>query len=430
MLTKNKQNWRILKLVLIFLSIIVILPSVMAVASFAVTSFSCTPSEVAINDVFSCTAQVRNNGDLAGSVDVITLYSDSNDWLENSNYPQGSGTSVDPSQSIEVTFSGLRSVKSGNNGFSKIMLDDVEDKYVLDNNVKVNVINVVVTVSDSASSAASGASFDSTASVTAGGNIDVSLTFTVNSGGCSIGSQDNPKTISDMSDGNVQSRTWSVTQGSSGDCSYIVNAAATGSGGIATKSDSSSSTVTCSDCDDSGDGSSSSGSGGGDIGSGTTYVLGDLTSTKTVEVKDTENVKFNISGVGHVLTLRNHTETTATFTIRSETQTITLSLGDEKKIDLNSDGISEISVKLKTINIISNKVTLVLTPIAEPMPVGEDGVTGGEEGAESGKEGRLAEAQASLTWLWILIIIIVVIAVIFITLKKKNKKLIFRKIYK
>ena len=178
----KKQIFKKISMKLLFgiLISILVLPFAMAVASFQVTAFSCSPSESVINSVFSCTSTIRNVGDAAGSVSTATLYPDSNNWLENSNYPQSSGTTVNPGETAEVTFTSLRAIKSGNNGFLKIMLDSVTDTYVADNNKKVNVINVVVTVSNSASSAATGASVTSTAEVTAGGNIDVSLTFTNN----------------------------------------------------------------------------------------------------------------------------------------------------------------------------------------------------------------------------------------------------------
>src|SRR3989344_5135604 len=115
-----------------------------AAASFQVTSFSCSPIEVSINSAFSCTATIQNTGDASGNLNTATLYPDANDWLESSNYPQSYGQSVNAGNSISVTFSGLRSTKSGNNGFARIMLDSVTDTYVADNNKKVNVIDVVV----------------------------------------------------------------------------------------------------------------------------------------------------------------------------------------------------------------------------------------------------------------------------------------------
>ena len=82
---------------------VLVMPSVMGAAEFAVNTFSCTPEEVVVNDAFSCTAQIINNGDEAGSVSLATLYPDSNDWLEESNYAQASGTSVDLGERRDIT---------------------------------------------------------------------------------------------------------------------------------------------------------------------------------------------------------------------------------------------------------------------------------------------------------------------------------------
>src|SRR3989338_4414638 len=161
----------------ILLALAVNINFVSAAASFQVSSFPCSPTEVGINSAFSCTATIQNTGDASGTLNTATLYADASDWLESSNYPQSYGQSVNAGNSISVTFSGLRSTKSGNNGFARIMLDSVTDTYVADNNKKVNVIDIVVSVSNSASSAAMGGTVTSTAEVTAGGNIDVSLSF-------------------------------------------------------------------------------------------------------------------------------------------------------------------------------------------------------------------------------------------------------------
>src|SRR3989344_2272685 len=118
-----KSKFLFLILFLIFFSF----DLVGAAADFQVTGFSCSPSEVAVNTLFSCTATIKNNGDSSGSVSIATLYPGGSNWLEDSTYPQSSGESVNPGSSMEVTFSGLRAIASGNNGFSKIMLDYVTD---------------------------------------------------------------------------------------------------------------------------------------------------------------------------------------------------------------------------------------------------------------------------------------------------------------
>lgn len=348
--------------------------TVLAAASFETQSFSCSPSENVINSIFSCTSQVKNVGDVSGSVSTATLYPDSNNWLESSSYAQASGTSVSPGQTTDITFTGLKAVRSGNNGFTKIMLDQVTDTYVADNNKRVNIIDVLVSVTNSVSSAAMNANFDSTTEVTAGGNIDVILTFTVNSGGCSIGSQDRSQTISGMQDGNRQSRTWTVTQGTSGSCSYTVSASATGSGGVASKIDSSSSSVTCSDCTSDSGGSSGTGSGGGGTtvgggggAGGKTYIIGELTTSQLVELAKGDRAKFNISGEEYSLLLSDFSASAAQITLvdNKGTRSYLLQLGERLDLDLNRDGTVETYLKLKSIDLTTGKATFILSKIKE-----------------------------------------------------------------
>ncbi len=400
-----------------------ILPFTSAAAEFAVNTFSCTPEEVVINDVFSCTAQLINNGDAAGAVNTATLFPDDNDWLESSSYPQASGTSVDPGQTVEVTFSGLRATKSGNNGFSKITLDEVTDTYVADNNIKVNTIDVALTVSNSASSAAMSAEFSSTAEVTAGGNIGVTLTFSVSSGGCSIGNQASQKTISGMQDGNKQSRAWTVTQGTSGDCKFTISAAATGSEGVASKTDSVSSTISCTNCPtSSSSSSSSSGAGGsGGLGGVAKYVLGELTSAETLVLGINEKAVFNISGVQHNVLVTNLTETEAKISVQSAVQKFTIVVANDIDVDLDEDEISDINIKLKSINILTKKATLIVTPVNLEKRAADKGEEGkGDEGAGTPSAGeaigKIAEKLKEFNFLiWIIIgVIVAVIAVLYL----------------
>ena len=257
------------RIIVLFALILFLLPSVFAAANFEVTAFSCSPNEVKVSEQFSCTATVQNSGDASGTLNTATLYSDSNNWLESSSYSVTVNTAVNSGASTDVTFTGLKATKSGNSGFARIMLDQVTDTYVASAGVNVNAINVVVTDSASSSSAASNANVDVTAQGTAGGNVDVRLSFAVSSGGCSIGSQASSATTNDMSDGQTTSHTWTVTMGTS-NCAYTVTALATSNpAGTATKTDSESGTITCSSgCSSSSDSSSSSSSSGGGGGAG------------------------------------------------------------------------------------------------------------------------------------------------------------------
>ena len=407
-----------------------------AAASFQVTSFACSPSEVVINSIFSCTATVQNTGDAAGTLSTATLYPSSN-WLEDSNYPQSYGQSVDPSNSVTVTFSNLRATKSGDNGFTKIMLDSATDTYVADNNKKVNVINVAVTLDNSASSAIPSATWTTTAEVTAGGNIDVSLEFTSNSGGCTIGSQTNPRTITGMSDGGKQSRTWTITQGSSGDCSYTVSATGTGTGGVASKTDSTSNTVTCTNCSSgggsgSGGAGSSSSSSSSNTGAGTkTYLIGELKGSNLVELVSGQKASFLIASNEHIVTLQSLTNTSAVIEVRSTPQTFTLNIGNEINVDLNEDKENDIVIKLLGISINSTSKTanIIITRLAGADKYAEEtkkkeeatGKNGNEEGKGPGIS-LLPESKSGKIIIWVLIAIAAIAIIIFIIERYKRMK--------
>lgn len=425
-----------MKLTIVFLfALIASVSYASAAANFQVTSFSCSPSEVVINSIFSCSATIQNTGDSSGNLNTATLYPDSNNWLEDTNYPQSYGQSVNPGNSITITFSSLRATKSGNNGFNKIMLDSVTDTYVADNNEKANIINVAVTISNSASSAAMSNTITTTTEVTAGGNIDVSLSFTSNSGGCSIGSQTNPKAIAGMTDGSKQSRTWTITQGTSGNCRFTIAAAATGTAGVASKTDSQSSTITCTDCPvDSGSSSSSSSGGGAGSGGGgiaKVYVVGKIISgtSHSLELSDGEKANFSISGASHSLLLKSHTNTSATIEIQSEKQTFTLSIGEEAKADVNNDKVNDISVKLKSIEPISGKISIIITGLEGAGTGTAEAGTGSE--AKAGEEGKktpllspLPEKTKKVIYIviGILIAIAIISGIIYFIQRNKRKK--------
>ncbi|HLC31766.1 MAG TPA: hypothetical protein VJK51_03795 [Candidatus Nanoarchaeia archaeon] len=402
---------------------------VTAVANFQLTSFTCSPSEVVLNSAFSCSATIQNSGDASGTVNTATLYPDSSNWLESSSYPQSYGQSVSAGNSFTVTFSGLRSTKTGVNGFSRIMLDSVTDTYVADNNEEVNSISVAVSVSNAASSAAMGGTVVSTSDITAGGEIDVSLTFTSTSGGCSIGSQTNPKSITGMTDGSSQSRTFTITQGTTGNCVYSISAAATGSGGVASDTDSVSSTITCTNCPTSSSSSSSGGGSSGGAGSGgggiaKTYLVGALTSSRLLELLAGERAQFIVGGENHTLTLKSNTNSSAVIEVESEKQTLTLALLEEKQLDITADGISDISITLQSINPSTNKVGILLAPL-----VGGGSAAGGSNGEDDGGDGvKLAPflPELSRTGLYVLLgvvgVIVLVSGVVFFVSWKRRKQ--------
>ncbi len=333
-------------------------------ADFSISTFSCTPSEAVINDVFSCTAQIENVGDSSGSVNEVRLYPDSSSWLEQTNYLKNSGSSVSPGQTTEVTFTGLRATKSGNNGFSRITLDNQADTWVADNNVKENIIDASIGVTNSVSSTTSGNTFTVTPEVTAGGNIDATLTFVVDSGACSIGIQSSTRSTTGLLDQQKWTPSaWTVTMGS-GNCRYTLTASLTGANGVASTTISSGNTITCSDCSSSS--SSSSSGGGGGSGGGASPTLGELKTAVAYELGADFTVRFSFGTINHTFSVLSITDTTATVTIKSEPQTFVFNVGDEKSIDINDDNIMDISVKLKSINIITKKANFIFTPLYAP----------------------------------------------------------------
>src|SRR3989344_2780780 len=326
-----------MKLTIYLFAIAVMLLStsvVSAAANLAINSFSCTPSEVAVNDVFSCTARIYNSGDASGSVSELRLYPDSNDWLEPSNYLATSGTSVGTGQSTDVTFTGLRATKTGLNGFSRITLDNVDDTYVSSGSVEdTNVISVAVTTTNSRSSAPTGDTFTVTPEVTAGGSIDVTLTLNLDSGGCSIGTQSSEKSTTGLTNQQKWTPTaWTITQGDSGNCVYTLSAAATGASGVASKTSSASSSVTCSNCTSASSSSSSSSSGGGGSGSGGGGTgARELNESISYDLGSGESATFKFGGVSHTLIVSNVTDVQAAITIKSKEKTFIMRVGEEKK---------------------------------------------------------------------------------------------------
>ncbi len=113
----------------------------------------------------------------------------------------------------------------------------------------------------------------------------------------------------------------------------------------------------------SGGGGSSGGgvSSGGSVSapSGETYDLGELSGEQVLDIVKYDNVKFKISGQEHTLTLNDNTHTEATMSVGSNN--LILSVGKDTNLDLNSDSVSDLYIKLKSINIISGKVKLVLS---------------------------------------------------------------------
>ena len=355
------------RVVIFVLALVTLFGIVGAAADFDVNNFDCTPSENAVGDYFSCTLQIKNNGDVSGSVNELRLYPDENDWLEQSNYLQTSGTSVSPGQTTEITFSGLRATKAGSsNSFARVTLDNVEDTGVSEI-LQMNVIDVGLIVENSETNRAIGQTFTASSQLTAGGNIDAILTLAVISGGCSIGNQDAQKSILGLSHQEQWVPTeWMITQGGSGDCKFAITATALGTNEIASKINTVSSTIDCTDCPEPSSGGSSSGSGSGGAGGGGGVLYNSLIGETSFSLSNGRVFGFLFGEDSHTITAYNITETSAQIVVRSEEKSILMYVGDKINIDFENDGVNEISIELKTINILTQIATLIVTPLYTP----------------------------------------------------------------
>lgn len=91
---------------------------------------------------------------------------------------------------------------------------------------------------------------------------------------------------------------------------------------------------------------------------GQTHDLSELTSEHYLELIKGDNIKFSINSQAYTLTLTDNTETQLTISA-SNGQTFTLIVGSDRNIDLNNDNISEIYIKIQSINMLTGKIKLI-----------------------------------------------------------------------
>jgi len=370
---------------------LLILPSVFAAASFQVTQIAC-PSGAKVGSWFSCTVTIRNSGDASGTVGTVTLYPNADNWLEQANYVKTvNSQNVGVGDSVEVTFPGMKATKGGAGRFSEVRIDEASDSSSTVTGYSMNIIDVSVIVTSSAASGGINSNFTTTAEVIASGEVLVTLSFAVDSGGCSIGDYESQKTL-DMSHNSRQSHTWTVRMGSSGNCKYTVTALATEKGTVALVTDNMQTTVSCTDCPvDSGSSSSSSGGGGGGGGGGSTTAASELVGSVSYTLGLSEKVAFLLDGKNHSVTINSISATSVEIIVRSEPQTIVLNIGQEKRVDVNGDDKEDLVIQLKNINILTKKVTLILTSLVVPSTKSSE--SAGQSGAgESEAQGSGAGA--------------------------------------
>ncbi|MEK6875167.1 MAG: hypothetical protein AABX30_00625 [Nanoarchaeota archaeon] len=177
--------------------------------------------------------------------------------------------------------------------------------------------------------------------------------------------------------------------------------------------------------------SSSSGTSTGDSTvSWTSTIIADsaeLSSTGIAQkLSSKSRVKLKVGGVAHYVGVTALTTTSATIQISSNPVDIKLNVGQDAKLNLNTDNTYDIYVKL--IGIESNKANLDIKKISEVIPAGQGPVftTGQQITSETGTgdetEGTGDETEGTSPWIWVIIIVLVVIAIgAGIAVKKKRE---------
>lgn len=91
----------------------------------------------------------------------------------------------------------------------------------------------------------------------------------------------------------------------------------------------------------------------------------EISKGKYVEVKEEQKVLFNMEGGEHFITINSISGNSVRITIQSRTIKDTLDVGEEKKFDLNDDGVYDLSVEL--VKILDGKVKILVRGIMESV---------------------------------------------------------------
>jgi len=176
---------------------------------------------------------------------------------------------------------------------------------------------------------------------------------------------------------------------------------------------------------------SSTGTTGGGGTAAATYTVGTLTTPVTKEIAVGDVISFTIEGTSHTVKVLGMTATSASVQIRSTVKTKLLQVGQPaQEVDVDDDGVNEISISLDSVNLTISKVTLTITPLvgAAPVTPAENvtetpaAATPEEQPPAAPAAGTPEEKKAGNMWLWIGILSVVVVAIVIVVLIQKLKK--------
>ena len=162
------------------------------------------------------------------------------------------------------------------------------------------------------------------------------------------------------------------------------------------------------------------GGGGGSAGSsadnpitvteaGTSVDAGTLSTTETYTSLVKEGtVTFTVAGGSHSAKVLDVTEDSVTIEVSSDPQTLTLTTGETKEVDLTADGTNDLAITLRAIT--DGKADLVFKSLEVAAPPAEGEAPGVVTGEEAGP---------SYTWLWVALVVVVVLVLLWLGRKKR-----------
>jgi len=200
-----------------------------ASAALTVQSFSCnSQSGIVVVDAggtLTCETSIKNTGSSAASVASVELLTDSV-WAESTSYAGlGFTTSLAAGATSTATFGNIKPTTPGVHNFNYIKIDSVTDSTPASSNI--NVISIKNLKIDTPVNASLGDDITIGASVTSGGNTEITLTIDVTN--CTLKEGESPtRNLGVVSDNTLKTASWKAVMGS-GNCTY--NVSASGSAG-------------------------------------------------------------------------------------------------------------------------------------------------------------------------------------------------------
>jgi len=125
----------------------------------------------------------------------------------------------------------------------------------------------------------------------------------------------------------------------------------------------------------------------------------------TKQISKNERVKIKVGGSDHHIGVTEITKTTVTIQIASTPQEKTLTIGDERKFDIDNDGTYDIYAKLN--DIIDDKADITMRAISET-------VTSASESKQQNQEASAQEKQQNEKMIWTAMVIGIIIAILII----------------